>query len=288
MSFIQHAEATEHQRLEKLRQVCEKYEISPDNVKKLRQYEGKYEIIIIGDNSGSMMQPAHDPAKSADAFSQIPSRWEEFYRTLCAIVEVSSCLDKEGGLEIHFLNPIPGHPVDPVTGGCTISNVGASRDPRYVPDMDIDPYFNAANPHGHTPLSEVFTGAVNHKLSQIDPSQNLLVFIATDGEPTDRNGHVDEKAKHFEYILKNRPESKRVFVEIMALTDDKTCIGYLNRIDNIKGVDTTDDYYSEREEVQKHKGKSFKFSFGDYIVKCLLGSVDKSMDNIDKGECTIN
>lgn len=32
---------------------------------------------------------------------------------------------------------------------------------------------------------------------------------------------------------------------------------------------------------QVSKGKSYKFSFGDYIVKILLGSIDKELDNLD-------
>jgi hypothetical protein len=132
-TFTQQSESTEHARLEKFRRICQKYEICDIYAKKLRQYEGKFEILIIADNSGSMMEPAHDPSKSADAFSQIPSRWEEMYRLLGTIVEVSSCLDKTG-LEICFLNPIAGHPVDSVTGGCTARKVGISTNPNYLPD----------------------------------------------------------------------------------------------------------------------------------------------------------
>ena len=35
-----------------------------------------------------------------------------------------------------------------------------------------------------------------------------------------------------------------------------------------------DDYRSERNEIQKVRGINFAFSFGDYIVKALLGAID--------------
>jgi hypothetical protein len=39
-------------------------------------------------------------------------------------------------------------------------------------------------------------------------------------------------------------------------------------------LDVIDDYRSERAEIQRVRGANFPFSFGDYIVKALLGSID--------------
>ena len=39
-------------------------------------------------------------------------------------------------------------------------------------------------------------------------------------------------------------------------------------------LDVMDDYRSERTEIQRNRGPTFPFSFGDYIVKALLGSMD--------------
>jgi hypothetical protein len=33
--------------------------------------------------------------------------------------------------------------------------------------------------------------------------------------------------------------------------------------------------------VRKHMGKKHKFSYGDYVVKCMLGPMDKELDNLD-------
>lgn len=46
-------------------------------------------------------------------------------------------------------------------------------------------------------------------------------------------------------------------------------------------LDLVDDYYSEKIRIQTAQRSNFRFSFGDYIVKILLGSIDKSLDNLD-------
>ena len=47
-------------------------------------------------------------------------------------------------------------------------------------------------------------------------------------------------------------------------------------------VDVIDDYKSERNEVQRCRGYNYPFSFGDYVVKALLGVVDPQMDLLDE------
>ena len=58
---------------------------------------------------------------------------------------------------------------------------------------------------------------------------------------------------------------------------------YLDELDRtIDGVDVTDDYYSVLANVRKYRGSDTPFSFGDYLVKCLIGPLDKEIDEIDE------
>lgn len=50
----------------------------------------------------------------------------------------------------------------------------------------------------------------------------------------------------------------------------------------MKRLDIVDDYRSERNEIRRVQGKSFPFSFGDYVVKCLIGSFDRDTDMLDE------
>lgn len=45
-----------------------------------------------------------------------------------------------------------------------------------------------------------------------------------------------------------------------------------------------DDYRSERNEIKRAQGKNFAFSFGDYVVKCLIGSFDRDTDKLDESK----
>ncbi|CAF3834873.1 unnamed protein product, partial [Rotaria sp. Silwood1] len=47
-------------------------------------------------------------------------------------------------------------------------------------------------------------------------------------------------------------------------------------------VDIVDDYKLEREGVRQTKGFNYPFSFGEYIVKALIGAVDPQMDALDE------
>jgi hypothetical protein len=70
---------------------------------------------------------------------------------------------------------------------------------------------------------------------------------------------------------------------VLACTDDDDAIRYLNKLDrNVEKFDVVDDYRSEKKEIQSKRGRDFKFSFGDYVVKALLGSIDASFDGLDE------
>jgi hypothetical protein len=144
-------------------------------------------------------------------------------------------------------------------------------------------------PNGFTPLTAGVSSILREKAAVIAERKMLLVIV-TDGEPTDTSGRVDIPS--FTRVLRDRPAN--VFVSIVACTDDEGSVGYLNKLDRaVPRLDVTDDYASERREVLLAQGPAFHFTFGDYVVKSLLGCVDASFDNLDErrvgggGCCTI-
>ncbi|CAF3358510.1 unnamed protein product, partial [Rotaria sp. Silwood2] len=52
--------------------------------------------------------------------------------------------------------------------------------------------------------------------------------------------------------------------------------------------DVVDNYESEKEEILAVQGKSFPFSFGDYVVKILMGGVDSWFDMLDEQKVSLN
>ncbi len=243
-------------RLAKLREVCARHEIRPDFAAKLRQLE-EYEIVALFDDSGSMATQVKPlPGAFQDPFSPIPTRWSEAKLHASITVDLAACLDPDG-IDIRFLNR-PGF-----TNVATSAQVGGAFQPP---------------PGGYTPLVRAVQAIFEEKAAVIR-ERKMLLIILTDGQPTDDRGNP--QVREFEELLRNRP--KNVFVSIVACTDDEGSVGYLNKLDRIvPGMDVVDDYTSELAEVRKVQGAKFRFTFGDYVVKTLLGCVDPTMDALDE------
>ena len=94
-------------------------------------------------------------------------------------------------------------------------------------------------------------------------------------------GRVDIKG--FKECLISRPNN--VFTTILACTDEDNSMEYLNNWDKyIQRLDVVDDFRSERQEIRKSQGTYFHFTYGDYVVKSLIGSTDPSIDNLDESK----
>jgi hypothetical protein len=134
-------------------------------------------------------------------------------------------------------------------------------------------------PSGGTPTLRVLKQVLKDKEKALK-EKKLLIIIATDGEPNDETN--DPIGNLFNFLKNQRRPAHKIHTTVLACTDDNKTMEYLENWDHeLENFDVVDDYYSERERIQENKGKSYKFSFGDYIVKILLGSIDKELDNLD-------
>lgn len=243
------------ERMADFRQLVARYEINHTFATKLRVLEG-YEIVFICDDSGSMNTPLGD---LSGPFDKMPSRWDELKQTVSIVVDLANVFDPDG-VDVYFLNRDP------------IFHVRSSE--------QLSPIF-AIPPSGPTPIVPTFRRVLRDKQNEI-AERKLLILLATDGVPTDNQGHRDIRS--FEYVLKQeRKPFDRIPVTIIACTDDDDCIGYLNDWDRkIPNLDVVDDYRNEKREIQGRQGKNFPFSFGDYVVKILMGGVDSWFDDLDE------
>ncbi|CAF0803099.1 unnamed protein product [Adineta steineri] len=247
-------------RLERFKHLIVKYNINYDFAFRLRALEG-FEIAMILDDSSSMRTPvlSHNQ-QNLSPFDQLPTRWDELKQTVSMVIDLASTLDPDG-IDIYFLNRQPLlHVVD---------------------SSQLNETFSIL-PNGPTPLTRVLSYVLNLKRSRVH-DRKLLILIATDGLPTDENGQNDLNA--LEKVLRHEryPAIDRIYVTFIACTDDHSSVAYLNQFDKkIPYVDVLDDYPSERAEVLAVQGKHFPFSFGDYVVKLLMGSVDQWFDQLDE------
>ena len=146
--------------MDRLRQISELYEIKQDHIANLYQLQN-FEIVCIIDDSGSM----NNSVKSDIAnFSQPSTRWDELKSKIGIVIDIASCFDPDG-IDVYFLNKQP------------LKNINKSEQ-----------LFNSVQfttvPAGGTPLAKCLNTVLFDK-KDVVKERNLLIVIATDGEPTD-------------------------------------------------------------------------------------------------------
>lgn len=100
----------------------------------------------------------------------------------------------------------------------------------------------------------------------------------------------------FENWLRSRPLMDCSKIGVILATDDEDVDAMYRRLEyrvrgvggwtgpetGIKGIDMTEDYRGELRDIRLCQNNSrYPFSFGDYIVKTMIGVVDPSIHSID-------
>lgn len=230
---------------EKFIDICTRYELSPSFAQYLRQLI-EYKVVIIADDSGSM----------ATMTNYKERRWDELCRFIQTVFSMTEMIENSP-LDVYFLN--------------RFSVLGVQQ------LQQITDCF-AAGPKGPTPIVPV----LRHVLSRpYDASyKGRIIIICTDGEPTNEHNKVDIPQLR---SVMMRERTTRDFVTFLACTDDDWAIEYLNNWDvEMPRVDVIDDYASEKKEVLRAQGRQFSFTFGDYVVKTLVGSIVPALDRLDE------
>jgi hypothetical protein len=229
--------------------ISQEYEIQKEMAKRLRKLQD-YEIVIVCDDSGSMKATVNGTQHT---------RWNELCSIVKIIMEIGVVFDSNG-VDIYFLNRK------------SFRNV---KDP-----TQVDRAFAPA-PSGYTPLVPVLNRIFESSLADRGRDKKLLVFIATDGEPTDGDG--TPTVSELEHLMREKRQADTTYVSFLICTDDPTCVNYLNEWDRtMTNVDVTDDFNTEREKIRRYRGPNYPFSHGDYVVKALTGAIDRQIDIINE------
>jgi hypothetical protein len=238
---------------DRLHELALKHEIQEELANRLRALED-YEIIILCDDSGSMKTIVDNSNRT---------RWDELRDIVKIVLEVGTIFDSTG-VDIHFLNRRP------------IYNV---TDPNSVDDVFSIP------PRGYTPIVAALKYIFGLPPTRRGNDKKALVFVATDGAPTDDKGNIN--VNDLEHLLMHERRSETTYVMFLICTDDPACVDYLNEWDiKMINVDVTDDFKTERDKIRRFRGPHYPFSKGDYIVKALVGAIDPEIDNINEPDQT--
>ena len=209
-----------------------------------------YEIVIVCDDSGSMKTPILQSKRT---------RWDLLKDIVKIVLDIGVIYDTNG-VDIYFLNQ------------CPILRV---KDPSTVEEIF------SRTPRGFTPLVPILKSIFQLPATKHGHDKKLLVFVATDGVPTDENDR-DNVAQLEELMIKYR-QVETTFVHFLACTDDLRSVQFLNDWDRkMINVDVTQDYHSERDKILQCQGQNYRFSFGDYVVKALVGAIDPVIDALNE------
>jgi hypothetical protein len=246
MSFIFIADFVVDSAIRKISYELDLQKVMAERLGKLRDFE----IVIVCDDSGSMLTPVDGTQNT---------RWDELCSIVKSILKIGVIFDSNG-VDIYFLNR---------------GSFLKVKDPKVVDQVFETP------PSGYTPLVPVLNEIFQSTLSHRGRDKKLLVFIATDGVPTDKDGNpnVDE----LEQIVREKRQLDTTFISFLLCTDDPVSVEYLNEWDRtMPNVDVTDDFHTEREKIRRYRGQNYSFSRGDYVVKALVGAIDPEIDALNE------
>jgi hypothetical protein len=241
----------------RLNDLQRKYEITPYYMNKLTNLRGA-EFVLAWDNSGSM----NNPVKSKDP--AIKTRWDESQMISGIIVDIVTALDPTGA-DLFFFNP-------PKASNDAYRNI---KQP-----CQLKPLFAVA-PEGMTPTAATLTKIFAEK-KDIAKERKVIVICATDGVATNSAGEPDMIGLR-NVLEKGRSSKEKIIVNFLLCTDEDEIVKQFAIFDKkIKGVDVTDDYETEKAEIQEKKGKNHAFTMGNYIVKLIVGASDPEIDQQDE------
>lgn len=211
-----------------------------------------FEIVIVCDDSGSMNTLINQHTQR--------TRWNELCDTVKIILQIGVIFDKNG-VDVYFLNRDPLHNV---------------KDPQIIEEEF------RRRPSGYTPLVPVLDKIFRSALARRGADKKLLVFIATDGEPTDENG--EQNVPELENLMTNVRNAETTHVSFLLCTDESASVAYLDKWDEkMTNVDVTNNYHKEKQKIRRcQKQDDYPYSEGDHIVKALVGSIVLELDSLNE------
>lgn len=187
------------------------------------------------------------------------TRWDELCYIVKIIIDIGIKFDSNG-IDIYFLNR---------KSYFNVKNY-----------QSVDRMFSTL-PRGYTPLVPVLKHIFKLPSTRKGQDKKTLVFIATDGQPTDENGL--ENIEQFKILMNEERNAETTHIMFLLCTDDPSAVHYLSQWDkNMKNVALTDDYQTEKNKISSNRGEDYPFSKGDYICKALLGSIDSFFKNLNE------
>jgi hypothetical protein len=222
-------------------------EISPQQADDLYSSLTTSKVVLLLDDSGSMGTRVADPMSLPYSRTGFPTRWSELDMLAHSVIDYVSSTTPSG-LDTYFLNR-------PSLMGVT-------------DHAQIAPAF-LTPPRGGTPIIGALRAIFDGYSALAAAGQRVLVVVVTDGEPSD--GSVMDLFN----LLKYR-RHPNIHVSLAEMSEDEETMRFLDGWDTLlPNFDNSDDFQLERRRVLS-TGRVRKFTYQDFVVKILLGSLMRS------------
>ena len=220
-----------------------------------------YELDFIVDNSLSMNQ--RDGMLNPETGRSM-SRLEEAIYRLSNIADLLSYIPVKG---ITLRNLADNH-------APAIINCQAA--PQEI-SSQIKNYLDHVYCSARTSNTPLYT-ALHTSLSENRRSSNpRIIYVLNDGEPN-RGGTAADVCS----LLQSGRTYEKNPVCLIACTDERQSIGWMENADNIDRVHVVDDYESEKKSIHAKQGRDFPVTEGFYAMSSLLGAIDDLFDKADE------
>lgn len=242
--------ASTQQTLEqRLQQMQMELDLPEEIVRDLLSCSGT-DIVVIADDSSSM-----NTVSDTSNMMKPVTRWGELRSTLEQLVHLLLVVDHSDGFALKFLN-------DPAWYQINSSQA-------------LTTCFSAKpQARGLTPLMANLQLVAGGYTNGSFPEGDTIVLVLTDGEPSDC------KMPQIQALLQGR--AKNVYMTFMMCTEEDAVVDSYNKcVDPIWGCDITDDFKSEKKEVER-VGK--KLNMNKWLAKCVLGGKMPKYDKMDEAK----
>jgi hypothetical protein len=220
-----------------------------------------YDIVLIGDDSGSMGRT--DRGETMDRWSLL--------KLMVQTISFWATLMDDDGIDVRMFN----------------TNIGGDGDNIRSP-QEVNRLFDICRPGGLTPMGESIDRTVKEKkilrnMKNSELPKPVLFLIVTDGVPSNKTAVV-EAIKTCRSNAKRSIYGKRAiafgFCQIGKDTDAQKWLGKIDCDKYIgNSVDCTSEYYAEQQEFEEAGNQ---LTPGTYIAKVLLGPINSLYDQADE------
>jgi len=222
---------------------------------------GLYDIVIFIDDSGSM------------AFEEGGERIKDLRLILERIASTATMFD-EDGISLRFMN-----------ANYDVSLLENIRSEQQIERIMSTVQYKGLTPMGTELKRKVVDGIIVPKLQRQQYTKPHLVIIVTDGQPAgEAPNAVFDTIKYASQEVGRARGPGGVAFQVAQVGNDLKAREFLAKLDEdpVVGrlVDCTSNYENESDEMRK---KGVDLSPDLWLVKLMLGAIDRSYDSKDEG-----